>query len=65
MHKYKQNDAVMEDEIGRYFSMHWKKLHAFRTLVGESRKETARKTRRRLVDNIRMDLRPMRRDDSD
>jgi hypothetical protein len=49
---------VKEDEIGRVHSTNVEKRNLYRILAGKSEgKRTVRRPRRRLVDNIKMNLR--------
>jgi hypothetical protein len=52
--------VVKKDEMGRACSTNWEKRNAYRILVGmpEGKKPLGR-SRRRWVDNIKMDLREM------
>jgi hypothetical protein len=55
--KNNQNNEVEEDEMGEARSTIGGKEERVRIIGGEARgKETTRKTKRRFVDNIRMDI---------
>jgi hypothetical protein len=48
---------MIKDGMGRVYSTNWEKRNAYRILVGNpERKRPVGRTRRRWVDNIRMDL---------
>jgi hypothetical protein len=56
--KYNQNNQVEEDEMGGVCSTNGEKFNAYRLLVGKPEgKRPLRRSRRRWVDNIRMDWR--------
>jgi hypothetical protein len=56
--KYKWNDKVKEDEMGRACSTNREKSNPYRILVGKPEgKISLGRSRRRWEDNIRMDLR--------
>jgi hypothetical protein len=63
---YNQNDQVKENQMGRACSTNAEKMNAYMILVGKpGGKRLLGRTRRRLVDNINMDLRERERERED